>query len=96
MADLTISDSDANYHYNNSFQYHCENGPAIFHPNGTQLWYRHGRLHRTDGPAVICADGTCLWYINGLICSHNHFYQKAAKLSDEDMLAITLKYGDVK
>jgi hypothetical protein len=39
---------------------------------------------------------TQAWSVNGKKFYHNKSFQKAANLSDEDMLAIVLKYGDVK
>lgn len=33
--------------------------------DGSQRWYRYGKLHREDGPAVIRADGSQKWYRNG-------------------------------
>jgi hypothetical protein len=35
------------------------------------------------------------WYINNERCFNNKSFQKAANLSDEDMIAIVLKYGNV-
>lgn len=32
---------------------HREDGPAIIHTNGGQLWYLLGKQHRIDGPAVV-------------------------------------------
>ncbi len=46
-------------------QWHRDDGPAILWPDGTQDWYRHGKIHREDGPAVIRADGTRIWWQNG-------------------------------
>jgi len=40
-------------------------GPAIIHPDGTQVWYKNGIWHREDGPAVIYPDGTQFWYRYG-------------------------------
>jgi len=34
-------------------------------PDGTKVWYQHGKLHRSDGPAVISPDGTEFWYQHG-------------------------------
>ena len=36
-----------------------------------------------------------MWCINGIRYYSNKTYQAAAKLLDEDMCAIILKYGDV-
>jgi hypothetical protein len=35
------------------------------YPDGRQVWYLYGYLHREDGPAVIYSDGTQEWFING-------------------------------
>jgi hypothetical protein len=64
---------------------------------GTQRWYNEKKqYHRTDGPAIIWPDLTCYWYTNGTKYHDNKSFQKAANLSDEDMIAIVLKYGNVK
>lgn len=31
--------------------------------NGTKVWYKEGKYHRTDGPAIEWLNGTKLWYI---------------------------------
>jgi hypothetical protein len=36
-------------------------------PDGTQLWWQDGKLHRLDGPAVIHSNGTRLWYQNDIL-----------------------------
>ena len=63
---------------------------------GDQFWYYDNKLHRTSGPAVIYISGEKYWYINNKKYRNNKSYKEAAKLSDEDMLMITLKYGNVK
>jgi hypothetical protein len=82
--------------YNEKRQYHRINGPAIIHVNGDQVWYVDGELHRTDGPAYISINGYTVWYVNGRCYHDNKSFQESAKLNDEDMIAIVLKYGDVK
>ena len=42
-----------------------KNGPTCIDEEGTQRWYREGKLHREDGPAVIYRDGTEFWYQDG-------------------------------
>jgi len=32
--------------------------------DGTQKWYKNGKVHREDGPAIIWADGTQVWFKN--------------------------------
>ena len=34
-------------------------------PDGTKMWYLHGRMHRADGPAFEGADGYKAWYADG-------------------------------
>ena len=36
--------------------------PVVSHVDGTQLWYREGKLHREDGPAVVFLDGRQEWW----------------------------------
>jgi hypothetical protein len=64
---------------------------------GTHYFHNeNGKMHREDGPAYIHWGGVQAWYINGERYRDTKSYQEAAKLSDEDMLMITLKYGNVK
>jgi hypothetical protein len=67
----------------------------VIDKNGNQHWLNSKCWHHTNGPAYIHHDGRQLWYINGKIYYDNKSFQKAAKLSDEDMTAIVLKYGNV-
>ncbi len=41
-----------------------KNGKHI-DPDGTQIWYKDGKLHGEDGPAYIHPDGTQRWYKDG-------------------------------
>lgn len=46
-------------------KHHRLHGPALFWTNGTQLWYKHGKLHREgDLPAFVTSRGTHMWYKN--------------------------------
>jgi hypothetical protein len=47
---------------------HRENDlPAIIRWNGTQEWYKNGKLHRDgDLPAIIGANRFQAWYKNGI------------------------------
>jgi hypothetical protein len=33
--------------------------------NGSEEWYRNGKLHREDGPAIVFPDGYRAWYQHG-------------------------------
>ena len=76
---------------------HRTDGPALDFPNEKyQAWHIYGKRHRTDGPARVWGDNTYEWWVSGIPYYDNKSYQKAANLTDEDMLMINLKYGDVK
>jgi hypothetical protein len=63
---------------------------------GTKRWFNKNRkLHREDGPAVIYSDGYKSWWINDIRYRDNQSFKKAANITDEDMTAIILKYGNV-
>lgn len=79
---------DAEYHI-----LHREDGPAVVRPGNIQCWYINGERHREDGPAIIWADDSYSWYIDGKKYLDKKKFQKAAKLSDEDMTALLLKYN---
>jgi hypothetical protein len=48
---------------------HADGGPAVTNPDGSCVWYYHGKIHRLDGPAVrlVFADGRIeeQFWING-------------------------------
>jgi hypothetical protein len=90
-----ITDPQGNQCWYKNNKLHREDGPAYIGKNGTRYWYKNNKLHRTDGPAVSRIDGIQYWFINDERCINGKSFQKAAKLTDEDMLAIVLKYGDV-
>ena len=46
---------------------YLENGPTIKSINGSELWYKLGKLDRLDGPAKIDEQGTKYWYKDGLL-----------------------------
>ena len=48
----------------NSFQEIPENFTGIVeYANGTEIWYKEGKIHREDGPAVEYADGEKRWWL---------------------------------
>ena len=51
--------------YNDHYELHREDGPAIEYPDGTKFWYINGLIHREDGPACEHADGHKSWYQHG-------------------------------
>jgi hypothetical protein len=60
------------------------------------VWYINNKKHRIDGPAYVDNDDNMLWYINGNLYVDNKSFQLAAGISDEDMIAIILKYGNIE
>lgn len=60
---------------------------------GNQHWYLNGNLHRSDGPAIIFVSGQHFWYLNGNRYSDKKRYQIDAKLCDEDMTLLLLRYN---
>lgn len=55
--------------YDEQNRLHAEGGPAVTNPDGSCVWYYHGKIHRLDGPAVrlVSADGRIeeQFWING-------------------------------
>jgi hypothetical protein len=52
-------------------------------------------MHNDSGPSVIWADGSYSWYIDGVECNNINAFKEMAKLSNEDMTVILLKYGKI-
>lgn len=53
--------------------YLSENGPAVIRPDGTKIWYNHGKIHRIDGPAIIYSDGIFAYFIEDRQCLRSNF-----------------------
>lgn len=84
-------------------QLHREGGPAVIYNNpdfahyGDQEWWQNDELHRVDGPAIIISEtGDTCWYIRNCPYSNKADFQAASGLSDEDMVALILKYGEIE
>ena len=69
--------------------YYCVTSPL-----NHSFWIKDGTFHRIDGPAIISLKQNT-WYLGGLLYSYNKEFQTAAKLSDEDMAIMILKYGNI-
>ena len=52
-------------YFNNAYELHRTDGPAVEWAGGTKSWYQNGQLHRTDGPAIEHSIGTKEWLQNG-------------------------------
>lgn len=92
--EITHDGATIHYRYN---LWHCEDGPAYIHPDGTLGWYQNGKAHRLDGPAHIYGSSynnrLPEYYIDGSWYTDQNEYQRHAKLTDEDMTALILRYG---
>ena len=80
--------------------FHRVDGPAVELNNEITQWYIGGLLHRLDGPAVeSLLDGVdCViygWYVNGIECFDFKDFQKAGKLTDDQITILRLKYGEI-
>lgn len=75
---------------------HRDNGPAMTAHDGSEYWFQYGRHHREDGPASIDLDGSIEWYLKGIKINSAKEFQLQTGKSDEDMLALVLKFGEIK
>lgn len=75
---------------------HREDGPAYITFSGTECWYLNGERHRVGGPAVTRPDGTMSWWVKGTRAKSALEYQQLTKLSNEEIMVLILKYGDIK
>ncbi len=72
-----------------------EEGAWCILSGGSRHYWVNGKYHRIGGPAVIYHDGRYGWNIRGYSFYSNKSYQAAAKLSDEEMLILVIKYGNI-
>jgi len=62
--------------YNEKWELHRLDGPAVEDFDGTKEWYKEGKLHRLDGPAIEGGHGLELWYIKGKRFTEEEFNKK--------------------
>lgn len=79
---------------------HRFRAPAIIYTDGSEEWYRNGQRHREDGPAVIGpavidTGKSPQWWFGGYRVNQASRYKVLAHLTDEQMLFLILKYGDL-
>lgn len=61
-----------------------------------EVWLnKEGKYHRVGGPALIAPDGTTAWYVSGEYMHTWEYYQRATGCSDEELIALKLKYGSI-
>lgn len=63
--DYTQVDGMRCWHDSNGQPHSVDDLPAITRPNGEEIYYRHGIIHRELGPAHIHPDGRGDWYHHG-------------------------------
>jgi len=95
MSNPVITPQGHRVWYNNT-DVHREDGPAVIFRDGSYGYFINDKPHRIDGPAATFPNGTQKWFIGGHQYFDNKSFQEAAKLTDEDMLMITLKHGNVE
>lgn len=102
LGDYKVVDRGGNQWWCREGLLHREDGPAAIRNDGIREWHIYGKLHREDGPAVIWYDVNgnpsmtdVAWYLNG--SRHNGFekFQEASKCSDEHIIFLKLKYGEI-
>lgn len=81
--------------YNSAMKWHRDDGPAYVGSDGHLVWWVNGKRHRIDGPSIIFPEGKQRWYVNDQRIQSNKEFQVAANLTDEEMTALILKYGNV-
>lgn len=74
---------------------HREGGPACVGLHNGERWYQDGLLHRVDGPAVIFGGGAMDWFILGVDIVNFEHFQKKTGCSDEEIMLLKLKWGDI-
>lgn len=77
-------------------QKHRVGAPAVTYEDGTEIWYEFGLRHRIDGPAYIDDTGQMEFWLDNKRLASWHEFQQYAKCSDEHILILTLKYGELK
>jgi hypothetical protein len=71
--------------YNDNWEFHREDGPAIECYDGSKEYYINGKLHRIDGPAVErFFNGSKEWFINGIRidCKDNKEFLRIVKMKE--------------
>jgi hypothetical protein len=68
--------------YNDRWEFHREDGPAIEFNDGSKSWFINGKLHRLDGPAIERISGDNCWYIDGerIHCKDNEEFLRIVKM----------------
>ena len=90
---LEYSDGTKSWYKNGSR--HRVDGPAYSSPkHNEKQWWVDNRLHRIDGPAIT-SDNHVVWYVNGIQTFDAVHFRELAKISDEEMVILALKWGQV-
>lgn len=90
---VVASDGTEEWYRNGSR--HRIDGPAYISPNGYKAWWQNDSRHRRDGPAIIHHNGRCEWWVYNEIVRSPEEFQKLTECSDEELIMLLLKYGDI-
>lgn len=52
-------------YYDDQYNLHRTDGPAVEYRDGSKEWFIHGRKHRIDGPAYEETGGYKAWWVDG-------------------------------
>lgn len=70
-------------------------GQVIFRGSDAEYWFFNNHLHRADGPAAMYQSGLIQWWYEGQHIHSAEHFQKVTGISNEEMLILILKYGDI-
>ena len=57
--------------YDHNGMVHGHGHPAVVWADGSNSWYRHGKLHRLNFPAVVDRPSRVIWFLHGHMISDN-------------------------
>jgi hypothetical protein len=95
MSKMVIDDFGNKEWRNEYGKLHRLDGPANERADGSKWWFINGVRHRLDGPAIEWADGEKEWWVNDTEYGNFKDFQEAGNISDEDMMVLRLKYGEI-
>ena len=70
-------------HYNEEWQLHREDGPALEWADGTKEWRENGKLHCESGPAIERPDGTKEYWLSGKQMTESEFRALHPEVEEE-------------
>lgn len=97
MSVQPLRDGFGNEYWQENEQLHRVGGPAMITQTGVRYWFINGTLHRTDGPAIEFPNNPIhdQWCVHGIKVNSWPWFQQLAKISDEELTLLILKYGEL-